>query len=56
MDKKKIIAVAIAIIWLFGVYLLTVTGLITNRAQIILDGVIAIIFSIVWTKMYKSQK
>lgn len=56
MDKMKIIAAATAVIWIFGVYLLTVTGLITYKAQIILDGAIAITFSIVWTKMHKSQK
>ena len=49
MDRIQIIAVVIGIIWVFAVYIMTVTGLVGQNTQFILDSIMLILLSIVVT-------
>lgn len=56
MDRIRIIAVVIGIVWVFAVYVMTVTGLVSQHAQFILDSVMLILISIVLTWQSKQNK
>lgn len=56
MDRIQIIAVVIGMVWLFAVYIMTVTGLVSQNAQFILDSVMLVLLSIVLTWHSKQNK
>ncbi|WP_019892135.1 hypothetical protein [Allobaculum stercoricanis] len=56
MDRIQIIAVVIGIIWVFAVYIMTVTGLVSQNTQFILDSIMLILLSIVVTWQSKQNK